>query len=96
MEKLSFLLLDDDTDLEVRAKVNKLIDGQFPDEEKTSFLLSDLYYDENNNNTKDKLKDVLVKIKQFREMEKLSKNRLYSIPKNATIRAESIKCGSQL
>jgi hypothetical protein len=28
------LLDDDDTDLEVRAKVNKLIDGQFPDEEK--------------------------------------------------------------
>ena len=54
------------------------------------------YYDENNNKTKDKPKDVLVKIKQFREMEKLSKNRLYSIPKNATIREESIKCGSQL
>ena len=41
LDKLSLLLLDDDydTDLEVRAKVNKLIDDQFPDEEKPSFLL---------------------------------------------------------
>jgi len=28
------LLLNDDTYLEARAKVNKLIDDQFPDEEK--------------------------------------------------------------
>ncbi len=42
---------------------------------------------------KEKLKDALVKIKQFKEMGNRSKTKLNSIPDNATIREEFIKCG---
>ncbi len=44
-------------------------------------------------NTKEKLKDVLTKIKQFKQIEKTSRNKLNTIPKNTTIREEFIKCG---
>ncbi len=79
--------------MEVRTIVNELVAGQFPDEIKPSFLLSSQYRDENDDNAKDKLKDVLVKIKQFKETDKISNDMLNSIPKNATIREEFIKCG---
>jgi hypothetical protein len=39
-----------------------------------------------NENMKDKVKDTFVKIKQFKEMGNLSKDRLNSLPGNATIR----------
>ncbi|MBA3750597.1 MAG: hypothetical protein H0X03_06870 [Nitrosopumilus sp.] len=44
---------------------------------------------------KDKLKDDLSKIKRLKEMENLSKNKLYALPKNVTIREEFIKCGKE-
>ncbi len=87
------MLLNDDADLEVRTKVNELVAGQFQDKEKPVFLLPARHYDENDDNTKDKLKYTLIKIKQFKETEKLTKDRLNSVPKNATIREEFIKCG---
>ena len=59
LDRLSILLLDEDADPEVRAKVNDLVAGQFPDKEKPSFLLPSQYYNENNDNTKDKLKILL-------------------------------------
>ncbi len=34
LDSLSILLLNDEADLEVRAKVNELVAGQFPDKEK--------------------------------------------------------------
>ena len=93
MGRLSILLLNDDANPEVRLKVNKLVADQFPDKEKPPFLLPSRYGDENDDKTRSKLKDALVKIKQFKETENLSKDRLNSIPKKATIRAEFIKCG---
>ncbi len=96
LDRLSILHLNDDADLEVRAKVNELVIGQFPEKEKPSFLLPPRYHDENDDNTKDNLKDVLVKLKQFKETEKSSKDRLSSLPKNATIREEFIKCGKDI
>ncbi len=93
IDRLSILLLNDDADLEVRTKVNELVAGQFQDKEKPVFLLPARHYDENDDNTKDKLKYTLIKIKQFKETEKLTKDRLKSVPKNATIREEFIKCG---
>ncbi len=93
LDRLSILLLTDDTDPEVIAKMNELIADQFPDKEKPSFLLPSRYSDENDDNTKDKLKDTLVKIKQFKETKNLTKGRLNSLPKNATIREEFIKYG---
>ncbi len=73
--------------------MNALLAEQFPDKEKPSFLLPSHYCDENDDNTNDKLKYIQIKIKQFKETEKLSKDRLNSIPKNATIREEFVKCG---
>ncbi len=93
IDRLAILLLNDDADPQVRTKVNELITDQFPYKEKPSFVLQPQYYDENNDNTKDKLKDILAKIKKFKETENSSKNRLNSIPKNATIREDLIKCG---
>ncbi len=95
LNRLSLLLLNDDADLEVRARVNELVAGKFPDKEKPSFLLPSQYCNENDDSTKDKVKDVLLKIRQFKETEKLSNGRLNSIPKNATIREEFIKCGKE-
>ncbi len=93
LNRLSILLLNDDADSEVRAKVNELVAGQFPDKEKPSFILPSHYCDGNDDNTKGKLKDVLAKIKRSKKTEKLANDRLNPIPKNATIREESIKCG---
>ena len=93
LDRLSLLLLNDEADPQVRAKVNELVAGQFPDKEKPTFLLPSQYGDENYENMRDKLKDVLTKNRNFKEMENLSKDRLNSIPKNATIREEFIKCG---
>ena len=93
IDKLSILLLNDDADLEVRAKVNELVAGQFPDKEKPPFLPPSQYISENNENMKDKVKYVLTKNRHFKETKNLSKNRLNSIPINATIREEFIKCG---
>ncbi len=90
-DRLPLLFLNDDADLEVRAKVNKLIANQFPG--KDLFSSQFQYCDEDNENSKNKLKDTFMKIKQFRERDKTSKKRLNSIPKNATIREEFIKCG---
>jgi hypothetical protein len=45
---------------------------------------------------KDKVKDVLAKIRHFKEMKNLSKDRLNSLPNNTTIREEFIKCGKNL
>ncbi len=42
---------------------------------------------------KDKVKDALTKIRQFKEMEKLSKDRFNYLIANDTIRQEFIKCG---
>lgn len=92
LDRLSLLLLNDNSDSEVRAKVNRLIADQFPDKEKPSFLLPSQYHDEKDDNKKDKLKDALVKINQFKDTETLSNDALNSIPKNATIREEFIKC----
>ncbi len=75
--------------------MNELVVDQFPDKEKPSFILPAKYHDENDDNTIDNLKDVIVKIKQFKETEKLSKDWLNSIPKNATITEEFIKCGKE-
>lgn len=93
IDKISILLLTDHTNPEVRAKVNELVAGQFPDKEKPSFLIPSQYNDENDDNTKDKLKDVMAKIEQSKETEKLAKDRLNSMPKNPTIREELIICG---
>jgi hypothetical protein len=93
--RLSILFLNDVSDPEVRAKVNKLIVDQFPDKEKPSFLLSDQYCDRNNENMKDKVKDVLTKNRHFKEIEKLSKERSNALPVNATIREQSIRCGKE-
>jgi hypothetical protein len=89
--RTSILLLIDDTDFEVRAKVNKLIADQFPSKNLSSLQLQSL--DENNENMKGKLDNVLTKIGQFKEMENLSKTGYDALPKNATIREEFIKCG---
>ncbi len=86
------ILLNDDTNLEVTIKVNKLIADQFPNKDDLSFLQSQ-NYDEYKENTNDKVKDTFAKIGQYKDMENLSKNRLNSLPKNATIREEFIKCG---
>ncbi len=93
LDRLSLLLLNDNVDSEVRTKVNKLIADQFPDKEKPSFLLPSQYCDGDNENMKDKVKDILTKNRHFKEMENLSKKRLNSIPKNVKIRVEFIKCG---
>ena len=93
LDRLSLLILNDDADSEVRAKVNKLITDQFLDKEKQSFLLPSQYIHENNEIMKDKVKDVLTKNRHFKEMNKLLKERLNSLPKNTTIREEFIKCG---
>ncbi len=79
--------------MEVRAKANKLVADQFPNKEKPSFLLPSRYHEENDGNTKDKLKDTLVKIKQFKETVNLSNDQFNYLPTNATIRQEYIKCG---
>ena len=92
LDKSAILLLNDDADLEIRAKSNKLIADQFPDKN-LSFILPSVYHDENDNNTKDKLKDTLAKLRKFEETETLSTDRLNSLPKNATIREEFIRCG---
>jgi hypothetical protein len=91
LDRLSLLLLSDETDLEARAKVNELVSNQFPDKNLT--YLQSQCYDENNENMKDKLDNVLTKIGQFKEMENLSKTRYDALPKNATVREEFIKCG---
>ena len=91
--RLSIFLLNDDSDLEVRTKVNKLIADQFPDKEKPSFLLQSQYNENNDDKTRDKLKYTFAKLREFEETENLSKDRLNSIPRNATIREEFIKCG---
>ncbi len=93
LDRLSLLKLNDNTNPEVRTKVNKLVADQFPDKEKPSFLLPSQYYDENDDNTKDKVKDVLTKNRHFKELNKLSKERLNSLPRNSTIREELIRCG---
>lgn len=73
--------------------MNELVAGQFPDKEKPSFILPSQYHFGNDDNTKGNLKDALMKIKQFKESGKLSKDRLNSLHNNATIREEFIKCG---
>ena len=78
LDRLSFLLLNDDADPIVRAKVNELVADHIPDKEKPSFLLPSPYCDVNDNNSKDKVKDVLVKIKQFKEMGALRNDALNS------------------
>ena len=93
LDRMSLLILNDDADPEVRAKVNESIISQFLDNEKSSFLLQAQYLAENNENMKDKVKDIFVKIRKFEEKDNTSKNRLNSIPKNATIRQEFVKCG---
>ncbi|MDP8907190.1 MAG: hypothetical protein M3M88_06690 [Thermoproteota archaeon] len=77
LDKMSLLLVSDDTDCEVRAKVNKLIADQFPDKQKPSFLLPTQYCDRDNENMKDKVKDVIAKNRHFKEREKLSKEMLH-------------------
>lgn len=93
LDRLSILLFNDDAYPAVRIKANELVADQFPYKEKPSFLLPSQYYNGDNENMKDKVKDVLTKNIHFKEMEKLSKDRLNSLPKNATIREEFIKCG---
>jgi hypothetical protein len=59
---LSILFLSDGADYEVRAKVNGLVAGQFPDKEKPSFLIPSQYgaeNSENSENMKYKVKDIL-------------------------------------
>ncbi len=87
----AILLLNDDADLEARAKVNKLIADQFSNKNPSPFQTS--YLNENKEDTKDKVIDSLTKIRQFNKIENLSNNRLKSLPKNVTIREEFIKCG---
>ncbi len=90
--RTSILLLNDnDTDLEVRSKVNKLIVDQFPNNNSYSFQSS--HNNDSGKNNKDKLKDILLKINQFKEIEISSKTILNALPKNASIREEFIKCG---
>ncbi len=74
LDRLSILLLNDDADLEVRAKVNKLIAGQFPGKDLT--FLQSQHDDIIEENTKDELNYPLTKIKQFKETKNLSKNRV--------------------
>src|SRR5215210_4948014 len=57
LDRLSILLLNDDADLEVRAKVNKLVGDQFPN--KVLSHLQSPHNNEINENLKDKLKDTL-------------------------------------
>ncbi len=92
LDKSALLLLNDNSNLEVRTKVNKLIADQFPDKDKPTFLLPS-HHDEYIENMKDKENSVFMKIIQFQEMEKLSKARFNAIPKNVTIKEEFIKCG---
>lgn len=93
LDRISMLLLNDNSDLEVRAKVNKLIADQFPDEDLSPPRSP--FFSENNENMKYKLKDALEKIRQFKQMENKSNNRLNALPRNATIREEFIKCGKE-
>ena len=93
--RLSILLLNDDTNPEERTEANELVAGQFPDNEKPSFLLPSQYIHENNEIMKDKVKDVLAKNRHFKDRWNLLKERLNSIPKNATIREEFAKCGKE-
>lgn len=82
---------NDDADPEVTAKVNELIADQFTHKEKPPFPIPSQHGDENYENMKNKVKDVFTKSRHFKQFEKTSKDRLSSIPKNATIRQESIK-----
>lgn len=92
LDRLSILLLNDDADVEVRTKVNEMVVDQFPEKEKSAFLLPSQYGAENNESMKDKVKEVHTKIRHFKDIGNLSKVRLNSLPKNATIREEFIKC----
>jgi hypothetical protein len=92
LDRCAILLhIDDGADLEVRAKANTLIADQFPN--KNPSPLQSSYHNDMDENSKDKLKDILLNIKQFKDIEKLSKNRLNALPKNATVREELVKCG---
>ncbi len=93
LDRLSILLLTDDTDSEVRAKVNELVACQFLDKDRPSFLLPSQHHHKNDDSTKDKVKDILTKNRHFKERENLSKERLKSIPDNSIIREEFTKCG---
>lgn len=90
LNRMSILLLNDDADPEVRAKVNKLIADQFP-----NMILSPLRppYCADKNDRRNNLKDALSKIKKFNETANSPKNRPDSLPENATIREEFVKCG---
>ncbi len=94
LDRISLLLLNDDADFEVRAKVNKLIADQFPDK-----VLSHLQYPyitDNNENTKGEPKNTLLAdIRKIKEKNRLSNDKLNPLPKNATIRGEFIKCGKE-
>ena len=94
LDRISVLLLNDETTFEVKAKVNKVVADQFPNKV-LSFLLQSQYNDENNETKKDKLKNALVKMRHFKEVENLSKDRLNSLHDNATVREEFIKCGKE-
>ena len=66
LDKSAILLLNDDTDFEVRAKANKLIAYQFPS--KNLSPLQSPCIDENKEIKNDKVNDAFVKINQFEEM----------------------------
>ncbi len=89
------ILGNDDADPEVTAKVNELIADQFTHKEKPPFPIPSQHGDENYENMKNKVKDVFTKNRHFKQFEKTSKDRLNSIPKNATIREEFKKCGKE-
>ncbi len=88
LDRLSILLLNDDTDVEVGTKVNKLIAEQFPNRK-------DIFHDIDKqkaelNKTNKEIESIISKFKN--KMNAPIQN-YKLIPNNATIKEELIRCG---
>ncbi|MDQ4074467.1 MAG: hypothetical protein M3162_09230 [Thermoproteota archaeon] len=86
----SILLLSNNTNLEEQLRINKLVADQFPDKNliDDKEVLSDLIEEQKN-----AFMEALRKINSLSAKENDYKERIESLPKNASIREEFIKCG---